>query len=83
VGDRCRAGTVRCKWILARLSIGTTTRSREENARRDDTEGVAQPVDREGHEYLRQMCDDIGYEILGDIDSLPSCLPTLYRRLTE
>jgi hypothetical protein len=40
-------------------------------------------VDREGHEYLGQMCEDIGYEILGDIDSLPSRLPTLYRRLTE
>ena len=40
-------------------------------------------VDREGHEYLGQMCEDIGYEILGDIDSLPGRLPTLYRRLTE
>ena len=40
-------------------------------------------VDKEGHEYLGQMCEDIGYEILGDIDSLPSRLPTLYRRLTE
>ncbi len=40
-------------------------------------------VDREGHEYLGQMCEDIGYEILGDIESLPSRLPTLYRRLTE
>ncbi|MGD0115236.1 MAG: hypothetical protein ABSC13_04450 [Dehalococcoidia bacterium] len=40
-------------------------------------------VDREGHEYLGQMCEDIGYEILGDIESLPGRLPTLYRRLTE
>jgi nitric oxide reductase activation protein len=40
-------------------------------------------VDREGHEYLGQMCEDIDYEILGDIESLPSRLPTLYRRLTE
>jgi len=29
------------------------------------------------------MCEDIGYEILGDIGSLPSRLPTPYRRLTE
>jgi hypothetical protein len=29
------------------------------------------------------MCEDIGYEILGDIGSLPSRLPTLYRRLIE
>ena len=40
-------------------------------------------VDREGHEYLGQMCEEIDYEILGDIESLPSRLPTLYRRLTE
>jgi nitric oxide reductase NorD protein len=40
-------------------------------------------VDREGHEYLGQMCEDIDYDILGDIESLPSRLPTLYRRLTE
>ena len=29
------------------------------------------------------MREDIHGEILGDIDSLPSRLPTLYRRLTE
>jgi hypothetical protein len=29
------------------------------------------------------MCEEIDYEILGDIESLPSRLPTLYRRLTE
>jgi hypothetical protein len=40
-------------------------------------------VDKEGHDYLGQMCGDIGYEILGDIEALPSRLPTLYRKLTE
>jgi nitric oxide reductase NorD protein len=40
-------------------------------------------VDREGHEYLGQMCEEIDYEIVGDIESLPSRLPALYRRLTE
>jgi hypothetical protein len=29
------------------------------------------------------MCGDIAYEVLGDIELLPSRLPTLYRRLTE
>jgi hypothetical protein len=29
------------------------------------------------------MPENIHREILGDIDSLPSRLPTLYRRLTE
>ena len=40
-------------------------------------------VDKEGHDYLGQMCGDIAYEVLGDIELLPSRLPTLYRRLTE
>jgi len=40
-------------------------------------------VDKEGHDYLGQMCGDIGYEILSDIENLPSRLPTLYRKLTE
>ena len=40
-------------------------------------------VDKEGHDYLGQMCEDMGYEVLGDIETLPSRLPTLYRRLTE
>jgi nitric oxide reductase activation protein len=40
-------------------------------------------VDKEGHDYLGQMCEDMGYEVLADIEALPSRLPTLYRRLTE
>lgn len=40
-------------------------------------------VDKEGHDYLGQMCGDMGYEILSDIEILPSRLPTLYRKLTE
>jgi nitric oxide reductase NorD protein len=40
-------------------------------------------VDRSGHDYLRVMCQDIGYEVVADIESLPSRLPALYRRLTE
>ena len=40
-------------------------------------------VDKEGHDYLGQMCEDMGYEVVADIESLPSRLPTLYRRLTE
>lgn len=38
-------------------------------------------VDKEGHDYLKQMCDDIGYEVVDDIESLPRRLPTLYRHL--
>ena len=39
-------------------------------------------VDKEGHDYLGQMCGDMAYEVLGDIELLPSRLPTLYRMLT-
>ncbi len=34
-------------------------------------------VDKEGHDYLKQMCDDIGYEVVDNIESLPRRLPTL------
>jgi nitric oxide reductase NorD protein len=27
--------------------------------------------------------EDIGYEVVADIEALPSRLPTLYRKLTE
>jgi len=40
-------------------------------------------VDRAGHDYLKTMCEDMGYEVVADIEALPSRLPTLYRRLTE
>jgi nitric oxide reductase NorD protein len=40
-------------------------------------------VDRYGHDYLKQMCQDVGYAVVPDIESLPSRITTLYRRLTE
>jgi nitric oxide reductase NorD protein len=39
-------------------------------------------VDRYGHDYLKTMCEDIGYEVVPDIESLPSRITTLYRQLT-
>ena len=39
-------------------------------------------MDKQGHDYLRVMCGDIGYEVVSDIESLPRRLPSLYRRLT-
>ena len=39
-------------------------------------------VDRAGHDYLKQMCQDMAYEVVADIESLPRRLPALYRRLT-
>jgi hypothetical protein len=38
-------------------------------------------VDRTGHDYLGQMCGDMGYEVVADIESLPRRLPKLYRHL--
>jgi nitric oxide reductase activation protein len=29
------------------------------------------------------MCEDMGYEVVADIEQLPQRLPALYRRLTE
>ncbi len=40
-------------------------------------------VDRYGHDYLKQMCDDVGYAVVADIESLPSRITTLYRQLTQ
>ena len=38
-------------------------------------------VDKEGHDYLGQLCDDVGYEIVDDIEQLPKRLTSLYRVL--
>jgi len=39
-------------------------------------------VDRVGHDYLKTMCRDMGYEVVADIESLPQHLPALYSKLT-
>ena len=39
-------------------------------------------VDKNGHDYLKTMCSDMGYEILEDISDLPERLLQLYKRLT-
>jgi len=39
-------------------------------------------IDKLGHDYLKAMCGDIGYELLSNIYALPKRLPALYRRLT-
>ena len=40
------------------------------------------PLRSRGHDYLKQMCQDIGYAVVPDIESLPSRITTLYRQLT-
>jgi len=39
-------------------------------------------VDKNGHDYLKAMCGDMGYEVLTDIYTLPRRLPMLYKSLT-
>ena len=39
-------------------------------------------VDRNGHDYLRTMAGDLGYEVLPDIMELPRRLPQLYKKIT-
>jgi nitric oxide reductase activation protein len=39
-------------------------------------------VDPHGNDYLRAMCDGIGYEVLNDVAELPLRLVSLYRGLT-
>ena len=51
-------------------------------ARQKDITPFCLTVDREGHDYLRTMAGDMGYEVVPDIMELPRRLPALYRRLT-
>ena len=39
-------------------------------------------IDKTGHDYLGQMCGDIGYEIVKNIWTLPKKLPLLYKRIS-
>ena len=53
-----------------------------DEARRNDITTFCLTVDRNGHDYLKTMCQDIGYEVLYDIRALPERLLFLYKRLT-
>ena len=51
-------------------------------ARRKGITPFCLTVDKAGHDYLKTMCQDMGYEILDDVTALPSRLPMLYRKLS-
>jgi len=51
-------------------------------ARNSDINPFCLTVDRNGHDYLRSMAGDLGYEVLPDILELPRRLPQLYRKIT-
>jgi hypothetical protein len=58
------------------------TRHALTEARRRRIEPFLITVDPAGHEYLGQMCDNLGYEVVSDVSALPRRLPRLYRYLT-
>ena len=53
-----------------------------DEAKAKDITAFALTVDKNGHDYLATMCQDMGYEILDDILQLPRRRLFLYRRLT-
>jgi hypothetical protein len=40
-------------------------------------------VDKAGHDYLRQMCDESRYMVIEDIAALPRELPKIYQRIVR
>ena len=53
-----------------------------DEARLKEIQPFCLTVDKNGHDYLGTMCQDMGYEILDDIYELPKRLLYLYRTLT-
>ena len=58
------------------------TRMALDEARAKAVSAFCLTVDRNGHDYLKTMTQDMGYEVLDDIYSLPHRLLYLYRKLT-
>ena len=51
-------------------------------ARNKDITPFCLTVDKNGHDYLKTMTQDMGYEVLDDVKDLPERLLDLYRTLT-
>ena len=49
-------------------------------AKQKDITPFCLTVDRNGHDYLRTMAGDLGYEVLPDIMELPGAYPSSTRR---
>ncbi len=58
------------------------TRMALDEARAKAVNAFCLTVDRSGHDYLKTMTQDMGYEVLDDIYALPHRLLYLYRKLT-
>ncbi len=59
------------------------TRVAFDEARKEGVQPFCLTVDKNGHDYLKTMMQDMSYEVLSDIAMLPTRLPQLYRQLTE
>lgn len=57
------------------------TRKALDEARKGGIRPFLLTVDEMGNDYLREMCNGIGYEILSDINQLPMRIVSLYREL--
>ena len=51
-------------------------------AKSKDITAFCLTVDKNGHDYLKTMTQDMGYEVLDDVKDLPERLLDLYRNLT-
>lgn len=51
-------------------------------ARREGIMPFCLTVDKAGHDYMKTMMQDMSYEVLHDIRTLPKRLPQLYKKLT-
>ena len=51
-------------------------------AKEKDITAFCLTVDKNGHDYLKTMTQDMGYEVLDDVKDLPERLLDLYRNLT-
>ena len=60
----------------------TKPSEKKREAKKQGINSFCLTVDKNGHDYLKTMCSDMGYEILEDINDLPERLLVLYRRLT-
>ncbi len=58
------------------------TREALDEARRADIAPFVLTIDPQGGDYLKGMCDGLGYEVLEDVNQLPARLLALYRGMT-
>ena len=53
-----------------------------DEAKRKNINAFCLTVDKSGHDYLQEMCQDLGYEVLENVQMLPQRLLYLYKKLT-